>query len=105
MPAYYLFDIEHRLNTSATSKSGLMIIEDALAQMLIELREHNPFCPECELFLNKEALFCADCGLPLSLPGSQGAHPYYEKHISAALPTMRLVNPDPLIGQKIEGKV
>jgi serine/threonine-protein kinase len=104
VPAYYLFDIEHRLNTSATSKSGLMIIEDALAQMLIELREHNPFCPECELFLNKEALFCADCGLPLSLPGSQGAHPYYEKHISAALPTMRLVNPDPLIGQKIEGK-
>ena len=33
-----------------------------------------------------------------------GAHPYYEKHHSASLPTVRLVNPDPLIGQIIEGK-
>ena len=104
VPAYYLFDIEHRLQSSATSRNGLIIIEDALAQMLIDLREHNPFCPQCELFLNKEALFCADCGLPLNLPGSEGPHPYYEKHISAALPTQRLVNPDPLIGQRIEGK-
>lgn len=104
VPAYYLFDIEHRLQDSSSSKNGLMIIEDALAQMLIELREHHPFCPECELFLNKEALFCADCGLPLSLPSSEGPHPYYEQHISASLPTQRLVNPDPLIGQRIEGK-
>ncbi|HSQ20381.1 MAG TPA: protein kinase, partial [Blastocatellia bacterium] len=104
VPAYYLFDIEHRLRSSATSRNGLMIIEDALAQMLIDLREHHPFCPECELFLNKEALFCADCGLPLTLPSSEGPHPYYEKHISASLPTRRLVNPDPLIGQTIEGK-
>ena len=104
LPAYYLFDIEHRLQSSASSRNGLVIIEDALAQMLIDLREHHPFCPQCELFLNREALFCADCGLPLSLPSSEGPHPYYEKHISAALPTQRLVNPDPLIGQKIEGK-
>lgn len=104
VPAYYLFDIEHRLRSSATSKNGLIIIEDELAQMLIDLRDHHPFCPQCELFLNKEALFCANCGLPLSLPSSEGAHPYYEKHISAALPTQRLVNPDPLIGQTIEGK-
>lgn len=104
VPAYFLFDIEHRLKTSATSRNGLMIIEDALTQMLIELREQHPFCPECELFLNKEALFCADCGLPLRLPSSEGPHPYYEKHISAALPTKRLVHPDPLIGQLIEGK-
>lgn len=89
VPAYYLFDIEHRLRSSATSKNGLIIIEDELAQMLIDLRDHHPFCPQCELFLNKEALFCADCGLPLSLPSSEGAHPYYEKHISAALPTQR----------------
>lgn len=104
VPAYYLFDIEHRLQSSATNRNGLIIIEDALAQMVIDLREHNPFCPQCELFLNKEALFCADCGLPLNLPSSEGPHPYYEKHISAALPTQRLVNPDPLIGQRIEGK-
>jgi eukaryotic-like serine/threonine-protein kinase len=104
VPAYYLFDIEHRLQSSATGRNGLTIIEDALAQMLIDLREHHPFCPGCELFLNKEALFCADCGLPLSLPSSEGPHPYYEKHISASLPTRRLVNPDPLIGQTIEGK-
>lgn len=104
VPAYFLFDIEHRLRSSSTSRNGLMIIEDELAQMLIDLREDHPFCPQCELFLNEQALFCADCGLPLTLPSSQGAHPYYEKHISAALPTQRLVNPDPLIGQRIEGK-
>src|SRR5213075_915392 len=43
-------------------------------------------------------------GLPLNLPGSKGPHPYYKKHISGALPTMRLVNPDPLIGQQIHGR-
>ena len=103
VPAYYLFDIEHRLKSSATSRNGLTIIEDELAQLLIDLREHHPFCPECELFLNEGALFCSDCGLPLNLPSSE-THPYYEEHISAALPTQRLVNPDPLIGQRIDGK-
>jgi protein kinase-like protein len=104
VPAYYLFDIEHRLKSSSTGENGLMFIEDELAQLLINLREHHPFCPECELFLNEEALYCAECGLPLSLPDSQGAHPYYEKHISASLPTMLLVNPDPLIGHRIQGR-
>jgi serine/threonine-protein kinase len=42
--------------------------------------------------------------LPLTLPGSLGTHPYYEKYHFASLPTVRLVNPDPLIGQVIEGK-
>src|SRR5206468_10211979 len=104
VPAYYLFDVEHRLRSSATDAKGLSAIEDELAQMLTQLRQHNPFCPQCELFLHKEALYCADCGLPLNLPGSKGPHPYYKKHISGALPTMRLVNPDPLIGQQIHGR-
>ena len=104
VPAYFLFDIEHRLKRSATGENSLNLIEDELAQMLINLRERHPFCPECELFLNEEALFCSECGLPLTLPGSTGAHPYYKKHISGALPTMRLVNPDPLIGQRLLGK-
>ncbi len=104
VPAYFLFDIEHRLKRSTTGAGGLELIEDELAQMLIDLRANNPFCPECELFLNEEALFCSECGLPLTLPSSKGAHPYYERHISGALPTMRLVNPDPLIGLRIQGK-
>src|SRR5262249_3013789 len=60
VPAYYLFDIEHRLRSSATGENGLAIIEDELTEMLRELRDHNPFCPQCELFLNPGALYCAD---------------------------------------------
>jgi hypothetical protein len=104
VPAYYLFDTEHRLRTAATGAKGFSTIEDELARMLTQLRQHNPFCPQCELFLHKEALYCADCGLPLNLPGAKEPHPYYKKHISGALPTARLVNPDPLIGQQIDGK-
>src|SRR5215217_2816554 len=48
-------------------------------------------------------MFCANCGSPLTLPGP-GQHPYYEDHFNSALPTIRLVNPDPLIGHRIEGK-
>ena len=48
-------------------------------------------------------MFCAECGLPLSLPESVGPHPYYENHYHASLPTIRLVNPDPLI-DVIDGK-
>jgi serine/threonine-protein kinase len=55
------------------------------------------------LFLNKEAMFCADCGSPLTLPGP-GTHPYYETHFASALPTVQFVNTDPLIGHKIDGK-
>jgi serine/threonine-protein kinase len=79
------------------------VIEDQVDQLLAELRAQNPFCAACELFLNKEAMFCANCGSPLTLPGS-GAHPYYEDHFNSSLPTIRLVNPDPLIGHKIDGK-
>jgi serine/threonine-protein kinase len=71
--------------------------------MLSELRANNPFCATCELFLDKEALFCANCGSPLTLPGP-GTHPYYEEHFNAALPTVRFVNRDPLLGHKIDGK-
>lgn len=104
LPAYYLFDIEGTLRSSATGAGGLDQLEDELDQMLDELRAKHPFCPQCELFLYKEAMFCADCGLPLSLPGPAGTHPYYENHYQASLPTIRLVNPDPLIGRIIEGK-
>src|SRR6266446_1554891 len=102
VPAYYLFDTRCRLRSFSTGAEGLEILEDELDQMLLDLRGRHPFCPECELFLDEDALFCSDCGLPLTLPS--GAHPYYEKHHSASLPTVRLVNPDPLIGQIIEGR-
>mgnify|MGYP003288201597 CR=1 FL=1 len=101
LPVYCLFDIEggRRISSTALEK-----IEDELDQMLAELRADNPFCTACELFLDKEAMFCSDCGSPLSLPGSSGTHPYYESHYYSALPTIRLVNPDPLIGHVIDGK-
>lgn len=101
LPVNCLFDIKGGLRTSSTA---LEKIEDELDQMLAELRAHNPFCAACELFLDEEAMFCSDCGSPLSLPGSSGTHPYYESHYYSALPTIRLVNPDPLIGHVIDGK-
>lgn len=104
VPAYYLFDIEGRLRSFSAEESGLEVLEDRLDQMLADLRARYPFCPECELYLNEDAMFCSDCGLPLILPGSRGSHPYYESHYVASLPTIRLVNPDPLIGHTIEGK-
>src|SRR6185369_9398174 len=104
VPAYYLFDPDQKLVVSSTQKSGLLIVEDALDQMLLRLRNERPFCPGCEFFLESEALYCAECGSPLTLPGSQGAHPFYEEHHSASLPTVRLANPDPLIGQVVDEK-
>ena len=103
LPAYFLFDPEGESRSSASGANGLDVIEDDLDQLLEELRSNNPFCVACELFLNKEAMFCAECGSPLTLPGS-GTHPYYENHFQSALPTIRLTNPDPLIGHKIDGK-
>jgi len=102
LPAYFLFDKQSRLQISATGASGLEVLEEYLDQMLGDLRRLYPFCPQCEVFLNEEAMFCAECGLPLTLPG--GTHPYYENHYSASLPTQRLKNPDPLLGHKIGGK-
>ena len=102
VPAYYLFDIEGRLRSSSTGVRGVDLLEDSLDQMLDDLRVRHPFCPACELFLEENALFCSECGLPLILPGSP--HPYYEKHHSASLPTIRLNDPDPLIGHIIDGK-
>src|SRR5215212_6885080 len=103
LPAYFLLDPDGEIRSIATGADGLDVIENELDQMLAELRTHKPFCSACELFLNKEAMFCADCGSPLTLPGP-GAHPYYENHFNSSLPTVRLVNPDPLIGHKIDGK-
>ena len=103
LPAYFLFDPEGESRSSASGANGLDVIEDDLDQLLDELRSNNPFCVACELFLNKEAMFCAECGSPLTLPGSS-THPYYENHFQSALPTIRLANPDPLIGHKIDGK-
>jgi len=104
VPAYYLFDTQGCLRSFSDGQDGLEILEDRLDQMLRDLRVRYPFCPECAFFLDEEALFCADCGLPLILPGSSGAHPYYESHYVASLPTVRLINPDPLIGYKVDGK-
>jgi hypothetical protein len=103
LPAYYLFDHNGELCASASGANGLQTVEEELDQMLADLRAHNPFCPACELFFNEEALFCSECGSPLALPGS-GPHPYYETHFYSALPTIRLTNPDPLIGHVIGDK-
>ena len=100
LPAYFLFDPE---GAARNSTSDLDAIDDQLDRMVAELRGQYPFCAPCELFLNKEAMFCANCGSPLTLPGA-GPHPYYEDHFNSALPTIRLANPDPLIGHKIDGK-
>jgi serine/threonine-protein kinase len=102
VPAYYLFDVEGKLAASSTADDGLVMIEDKLEEMVNDLRAKRPFCRHCELFLNEEAMFCSECGMPLMLP--RGAHPYYEHHHSASLPTIRLKNPDPLIGHLIDGK-
>ena len=102
LPAYYLFDTEGGLRRSATGANGLDAIEDQLDEMITGLRAELPFCPACERFLNTEAMFCAECGLPLSLPGT--ANPYYENQYQASLPTVRLYDLDPLIGHVIEGK-
>jgi len=104
VPAYYLFDPRGRLRAFSSGPNGLAILEDELDQMLSDLRSQQPFCPACELFLDESALFCSECGLPLSLPRSKGAHPYYESHHLGSLPTARLVHPDPLIGKIIDGK-
>jgi len=103
VPAYFLIDPEGEIRASANGANGLDAIEDELDQLLAELRSSRPFCATCELFLNKEAMFCADCGSPLTLPGA-GTHPYYESHFVSSLPTIQLVNPDPLIGHRIDGK-
>lgn len=103
LPAYFLFDPKGELRASASGANGVDKIEDELDQLIAELRANKPFCAACELYLNKEAMFCADCGSPLTLPGP-GAHPYYENHFVSSLPTIQLVNPDPLIGHKIDGK-
>ena len=100
LPLYFLFDAEGAPHSFSNDFDA---IDDQLDQMIAELRNQNPFCAACELFLNKEAMFCANCGSPLTLPGP-GQHPYYEEHFNSALPTIRLTNPDPLIGHKIEGK-
>jgi hypothetical protein len=103
LPAYYLFDGEGNLRSAATGAAGLDEIEDQLDAMIAELRAEFPYCRECEVFLNKDAMFCADCGLPLSLPGAGNTHPYYEHTFQSALPTVRLYDLDPLIGHTIDG--
>jgi serine/threonine-protein kinase len=104
LPAYFLYDPEGNLRGSASGPNGVDEIEDALDQMLIELRGERPFCPACELFLGKDAMFCAICGSPLSLAGANNPHPYYENTYQGSLPTVRLYDLDPLIGHVIDGK-
>jgi serine/threonine-protein kinase len=104
LPAYFLFEPEGTLRGSASGASGVDLIEDHLDELLVDLRAERPFCPACELFLAKEAMFCADCGLPLSLAGANNPHPYYENAYQGSLPTVRLYDLDPLIGHVIDGK-
>ena len=79
------------------------MIEDDLDQLLDELRSNNPFCVACELFLNKEAMFCADCGSPLTLPGPEHASVLREP-FSIRSSDHSPDQSDPLIGHKIDGK-
>jgi eukaryotic-like serine/threonine-protein kinase len=102
LPAYYLFDSAGNLRGSAIGANALDLIEDQFDELITALRAEFPFCPSCERFLNKDAMFCAECGLPLSLPGT--ANPYYENQYQASLPTVRLYDLDPLIGHVIDGK-
>lgn len=104
LPAYYLFDADETLRSATKGANGVDAIEDDLDQLLTELRSQFPFCPLCERFLKQEAMFCPDCGLPLTLPGSGTTHPYYESQYQASLPTVRLFDLDPLIGHVIDGK-
>lgn len=104
LPVYYLFDPQENLRGSTTGATGVDAIEDKLDEMLAELRAEQPFCPACERFLSKDAMFCAECGLPLTLPGAGTAHPYYENQYQASLPTVRLYDLDPLVGHVIDRK-
>ncbi len=104
VPSYYLFNSQGRLMSVSSGEDGPIVLEDQLDKMIVDLRSRHPFCPACEFFLDEDAMYCSDCGLPLSLPGSRGPHPYYEKHHSASIPTVRLVNPDPLIGHVLDDK-
>ena len=104
VPSYFLFDPDGHLQGSATGASGVDLIEDKLDELLGELRGERPFCLACELFLTKEDMFCAHCGLPLSLAGPNNPHPYYENTYQGSLPTVRLYDLDPLIGHVIDGK-
>jgi tRNA A-37 threonylcarbamoyl transferase component Bud32 len=103
-PAYYLFDTDGHLRSFTIGANGLEQIEDDLDEMLTALRDERPYCRACELFLDKEALYCAECGLPLTLPGSNTQHPYYESQYQGSLPTVRLFDADPLVGHVIDGK-
>jgi tRNA A-37 threonylcarbamoyl transferase component Bud32 len=104
VPAYYLFDTEGSLRSFSAGETGFDVLEKAVDHLLADLRDRLPFCPQCELFLPMDAMFCSDCGLPLNLPGSQRTHPYYERLHAASLPTIRLADPDPLVGHIIDGK-
>ena len=104
LPVYYLFDNEGKLRSSTTGETGVDAMENELDKLVTELRSQLPFCPSCERFPSKEAMFCPDCGLPLTLPGAGVAHPYYENQYQASLPTVRLFDLDPLIGHVIDGK-
>jgi predicted Ser/Thr protein kinase len=104
LPAYFLFDIDGTLRYSSSGAESLERLEDELDHLLNELRGKHPFCPQCEMFLDQQAMFCAECGLPLSLPDTRGPHPYYETHYQGSLPTIRLVDPDPLIGRVLDDK-
>ena len=84
LPAYFLFDIDGTLRHSSTGTDSLEQLEDELDQLLKELRGKHPFCPQCEMFLPQGAMFCAECGLPLSLPDTASPHPYYENHYQAS---------------------
>ncbi len=104
VPAYYLFDIQGKLRSFTAGERGLQMLEDRLDLMLENLRRLYPYCSECELFLNEEALFCADCGLPLALPGSYWKNLDDQTHQPVPLPTQELPELDPLVGRLLADK-
>src|ERR1043166_6683055 len=50
VPAYFLFDADGEIRSSATD---VETIEHELDQLLADLRAQKPFCAPCELFLGK----------------------------------------------------
>jgi hypothetical protein len=102
LPAYFLFESRRQAPRLRNRCERTDQIEDDLDQLLVELRANNPFCATCELFLNKNAMFCADCGSPLTLPGP-GAHPYYEA--ISSLPCPRFNSSTPIHASDIRSTV
>src|SRR2546430_1900011 len=86
VPAYYLFDTQGKLRSFSAGERGLAMLAPRLDEMLEVVRSLSPYCPDCELFLREDALFCSDCGQPLAMPGAPEARAEDENHHASSQP-------------------